>query len=815
MAALNTNISFREKVVLEAIAEGISKTSRKHSISRVTITKWVKNYKKSGLSGLEDKKKIATVHPNKMKDSDLDLIIKTKREHSEWSGRKICEYLNLDYSPQTVNRKIQKAYNNGIFKDDDIVSGKSLYNLELKIIHLSERGNDRAAYQFELTDMKSGFLFLGFSYERTNLSLSIFIDYILKNFKQLKIDLSKVTIYTKKGHSNFSYSANRVSFFEYIVKEKYNVKLIYIQKDQLKTFKRKKNLDFDMFVSDKELLFKGFSFVILNNNFNKINNIVNMTPYDIVCEDHKMIDNYDINLPPVLVDKHLDNIHKIKSMEDYWYITETERKNILKKTVKYFQNNIDIIKSNCDNTDVVRLYKIIDKMVKSQGGNEILLNSLEERANSLVYAGKWQEAERLYEEALEIAKKDTNNKYLARLYRYLGQRSLNKGSLHDALNYLEDSAKLAAKINYYELIPIIHLTKGITYADMGKQKEAISSYNKVIRYSKKHDNNYYFSMAKTNLAILYFREDRCEKAVDIFLSIINNVRKLNNISLLAAVYGNLGAVFHRLFELSQSMNYNLKTLKLIRRSGNKQYLSILFGNFGNLYQDMGDFKRAQKLYNKQYRIIKDMGDQKNLSLTFFNIGFCYFCSSDYKKALENLKKSAKIRSKVKLYRDLCSNWLVMANIYKKIGNYSKAKQALKEVEKLPLEHRTFEIDFDVRVIAIQINIENMISKKNNPKKYISFFYDLINNIDELNKSKLNIRIKLKKRSEVYYNIVNYLEQINDLYSFKNKEIVKLNSIFRLREYAKKLLSIYDKLNRNSECYLLNKQRAKIEQILKN
>ncbi len=805
-----TDIKLKREIVLKAIEIGISKVSKDYYISRVTITKWVKRYKKFGIKGLEDIIKRKSLHPNRMSDTDIKRIQEVKKKHTDWSARKIRDHLKLNYSLQTVSKKIKTYLENNMTINEEIKNSNSLYHLELTTTLLSSNKSNHPTHQFELLDIKSGFIFLGFSCEKSNLSFSIFMDYIFRSFKDNNVDLKKITLYTKRTRSSFSFSDNKISLFEYIVKEKYGVNLSY-NLDSIKNKSRKRKVPkFENFNSEKEYLFQGFSYIIYNNIFSSL---FKFTPIEQLQKDHKFKNVNNFNLPPIIVDNHLNNLPNIKLLEDYWYITDKEKKLFLKKTIQHYKRNTDKIK-DFDYKKTSVNYQIIENLLKSEGDNKILLNSIEERANLLVQTGKWSEAETLFTEALEIAQKLDDNKYLTRLYRYLAQRFFHKGDYEIAFSYITKSRLLAAKSKYKNFLPQINITTGLILTEIGKEDEAMSYYKKVVTYAKRHKDNYLETIATINIALIYYYNKNFEKSTDIFISIIEKAKEIEDKNYLAAIYGNLGSIFSQLQEFSRSMSYNLRTLKLIRQSKNRHYIAILFGNFANIYQNLGDYKRAQKLYKKELNTMVQLGDQKNTALVLYNIGHCYLYSSKLKQSLEYLQKSSKIYKKLGLDSNLFNNHLTMANVYQKKNDLFKAKSHLIEAEKIGKDNLTFEDRFNLLNIKDQIEIDKIIVRKGNPKKIIPLFSDIVTRLLELKKSNLNIRLKLDKKSEIYYMFFSYLQKVNKIFNSENEGVKKLNHSYRISFYAKKLILIYDKLNRNSENFILNERVKEISKYFR-
>jgi transposase InsO family protein len=67
----------------------ISDLSKKYSVSRKTIHKWINRYSLSGIKGLEDKKRIPLNSPYKTSEEVIQKIISVKVFHRTWGPKKI------------------------------------------------------------------------------------------------------------------------------------------------------------------------------------------------------------------------------------------------------------------------------------------------------------------------------------------------------------------------------------------------------------------------------------------------------------------------------------------------------------------------------------------------------------------------------------------------------------------------------------------------------------------------------------------------------------------------------------------------------
>jgi putative transposase len=76
---------------------GITEISFKLGVSRKTVYKWIERYTEEGISGLEEKSRIAYRHPNITDPDKIKRIIDYKEKHDKWGPKKVISNLERMY----------------------------------------------------------------------------------------------------------------------------------------------------------------------------------------------------------------------------------------------------------------------------------------------------------------------------------------------------------------------------------------------------------------------------------------------------------------------------------------------------------------------------------------------------------------------------------------------------------------------------------------------------------------------------------------------------------------------------------------------
>ena len=110
----NSKLIYRMQMVQYAMKHSISEAAKVYNTTRKTVRKWVKRYKEGGKDSLKNKSRIGQYFPNKMPKKIEKKIIETKKKYPFWGARRIKEYLMIEYSHVTINKKLKQA---GLIKE--------------------------------------------------------------------------------------------------------------------------------------------------------------------------------------------------------------------------------------------------------------------------------------------------------------------------------------------------------------------------------------------------------------------------------------------------------------------------------------------------------------------------------------------------------------------------------------------------------------------------------------------------------------------------------------------------------------------------
>ncbi len=240
-------LMIKREVVMYAQREGIKPTTRRFGVARNTIRRWKARFEESGYKGLEDGRKGPELIPHKTSQSTEDHIIACRSQSPFLGARRLKDIYNLSSSIGAIHRilkvngltrKKRKKYQ----KKNDLREVKAKYKalsyLQYDVKHLYDISNfwiqlqtlDLPRYEYTIRDVKTGWVFLGYSNELSELNSRVFMDLVLTQLKAtLLLKGEEITIQTDNG-VEFSGSAKKFekATFSKVLTDLHGIKHIYI-----------------------------------------------------------------------------------------------------------------------------------------------------------------------------------------------------------------------------------------------------------------------------------------------------------------------------------------------------------------------------------------------------------------------------------------------------------------------------------------------------------------------------------------------------------------------------------------------------------
>lgn len=281
--------------------------------------------------------------------------------------------------------------------------------------------------------------------------------------------------------------------------------------------------------------------------------------------------------------------------------------------------------------------------------------------------GHFNEALRIYEEALGIAKGINNSTYIASSLQGIGTAYWNQSNYPKALEYFFRSLEIANSVKDKNGIVRNYVSIGIVYMEQSDYPKALDFYFKALKISEELKDKNKILAITTNIGIIYKELHNYQKALTYYFRGLMISEEAGDKSAIATQYGNIGVVYMDKKEYVSALNYFLKALTIFEDLGDKNGIAINLGNIGMAYQNTKDFDKALYYYNQALSLNNELGRINGIARQLGNIGGLYVLKKEYGPGEKYLLRAVSISDSIgaleltRSFEELLSDLYVKSN----------------------------------------------------------------------------------------------------------------------------------------------------------
>lgn len=302
--------------------------------------------------------------------------------------------------------------------------------------------------------------------------------------------------------------------------------------------------------------------------------------------------------------------------------------------------------------------------------SEVTSESLNELARKNWYVSPAKSVEYGYQ-ALELAKKASNDRQVVIALRYIGVGYMNMGNYDKALEYFTESNTLAKSINDIEGI----------------------------------------SASLNNIALVYDSMGMKQKSLEYYLESLKIDEQRKDYEGIAISLNNIGLVYMDLNKFEQAESYFIKSLKISQDIEFKENMSMVLGNIGDLYAKQCRFDEAIGYMTWGLELSKELGNKRGIAEKLAVISEIYKNKGEYPIALQYLKESLDIALEARLKETVMKIYRVYSDIYSETGDIKQAFDYYRRYTELRDELLNEELAQKVEKIETKYEIEKREKEK--------------------------------------------------------------------------------------------------------
>lgn len=713
---------FRLKVVRYALENKISEAAELFELNRVTISRWIQKYKTEGEDSLSNKSRARQNHPsNKISPETEAKILELKRCDPSITIKNIIKKLGLDCSQTIISRLLKyngfSTYNKKA-SVNILIKKEFEHNWEISCNYIDTKYIDhkkRLLYKIVLRERSSGIEFLGFTFERSNLSISVFIDYILYNLKEAGIKTEDIVINAPKSSVYSNIKSSKDTFLDNMLNIKYKAKISTSGVEKFTS----PEICYEEVRTGSELIRLAFRQILQKNLEIAGSKFIN----DKQCLNTLLI-------PPIIVDDFIADIDAIKNFDHYWHSLSQPvvRDRIIEDVLTELKQIGDLNKGKYENAKALVLYdRIISTLQYTKTDNKKLrMTVFYKKGEIYQLTGDYTNAIKQLGYSLELAEDINEYDTIADSSYLLGDLYKVTQSGADHAQYynkaMDAVKKTDDRIRYYK-------TLGIIFSRQLNFVLALNNFNMMLIESEKLNDELNYSAALQLIGETYKNMSLFKEALHYFEQRLEIETELNDKYRLMELYNSLALVQYELENYEISLNYFVKQLELAKEIGDKGSEAVAYKKIADInFNILNEDKSAINNYLNALNIFNEINDKVNECMTLILISIVYKRSKNFRKVFTLLNKAGSIA-------DHINNNYIKCCIEGQLGSIYLYKNKLE---------RSLSFFLKQENIARDHNFNSILA---NSSKFISYIY---------------LTLKRYARADIYYteskNIYSVLQQ---------------------------------------------------------
>lgn len=316
--------------------------------------------------------------------------------------------------------------------------------------------------------------------------------------------------------------------------------------------------------------------------------------------------------------------------------------------------------------------------------------------------GKWDDALKYYQLALELSSELKNDAYLAEAYRGIAKIYFPRAEYDRALENLHLALNISEQINDIHGIADVHYNIGSVCLRRGELNEAMKAFKLGLDFCHKIGDEALMAKTSSAMGVVYWSMGEYDKCIELMRKALEETKRIDDKHELARIYNNLGTAHDRRGELDKAIEWFEECVKISNKIGDVRLAGYGLSNAAEGYARKSNLSKAKKYTASALRTFERLGEKRAIAQCELNYGVIYRAEREWSKAIEHFEKAIKLAKETgdqefpsqiyfeygKMYKaremkeeakQLFENAITA---YEKLGNVKKVEEVKKELQEL-------------------------------------------------------------------------------------------------------------------------------------
>jgi len=301
--------------------------------------------------------------------------------------------------------------------------------------------------------------------------------------------------------------------------------------------------------------------------------------------------------------------------------------------------------------------------------------------------GKFQEGEKKFNEALNLAKEIKNNDAIANAYAALGSIGRVTGDIPSAIDYLSKSIDINTKAGNLWGIASNYIDMGNIYNEQSKYSVAVNYYLKADSFYNSIHSEYLRSTPLNNAGTIFYHQGNYDSSLTYFYPTLEILKRMEpEGDFINLVTINIGEVFVMKNDYTEAEKWLNQGLANSMKREEKRNKGIALRTVAKYNIKRQKYKLAEEQIFQALAIVGDSGEIENTTDIYNQIGRVKYELKEYQTATEWFHKTIKKSEPIGFLKFLYEAYFYSALSYKALKQNDTAlrhiKRAIEVMEKI-------------------------------------------------------------------------------------------------------------------------------------
>lgn len=321
---------------------------------------------------------------------------------------------------------------------------------------------------------------------------------------------------------------------------------------------------------------------------------------------------------------------------------------------------------------------------------------------------------------------------------YLIQALYEANEPQKALQFIDETERLAKSLNYSKGIADASYYRAVIYTDNNDYYNAIDNYNKSRQYYIKINDTIGIAKINNSIGLIEIKRGNYAAGLEYSLSAIRIFEDRNLRKELGFAYNNLAEAYYKTQQVDKSLEYNLKALNIREQLRDSSGMKISNKNIAMLYAMRNEYRKSIEYYETVLNLVNPNKDKTLKGEILPLIGDQYLLFKEYDKAegylVEGLSFNRSIDNKEGILQALNS-----------IGNLNLLKRKTSLAESQILEARELAKNSKnknevLKNYKLLVSLDSMRNKFQSAFQWQREYYTLKEELEQLEQPKIPTNI---------------------------------------------------------------------------